>query len=143
MNTIQQKMSTLKDIIRGYGSALVAFSGGSDSSFLLKVCSDVLRDDSLVAVTAKSLVIPSREILEAQKLADSLGVKHEMVEFDELSLEEFSSNSPDRCYHCKRAIFNMFIEKAREHGLEQVFDGSNLDDTGDYRPGMRAVKYLF
>lgn len=137
-----QKLSKLRDIIENCDGALVAFSGGVDSSFLLKVCADVLDRGKLLAVTAKSSVIPLREILETQNLASSLGVRHEMVDFDELSVEQFSSNSPDRCYHCKKAIFSLFIEKAKANGLQYVFDGSNLDDTGDYRPGMRALAEL-
>lgn len=139
---MKDKLKNLKNIIEGYKSAVVAFSGGVDSTFLLKICADVLERDSVLAVTAQSLVVPPREITEAQKFAASLGIRHEILEFDELSVAHFASNMPDRCYYCKKAIFGMFLDKAAKYGLMHVFDGSNLDDVGDFRPGMRALREL-
>ena len=120
-------------------SAIVAYSGGVDSTFLLKICADVLKD-KVVAVTSHSDVSPSGELEEAQALTTSFGVKHVIITTDELRDSTFVANPPDRCYHCKNQLFRRLSEMARSHGIKWVLDGSNADDMTDYRPGNRAAK---
>ena len=137
----RNKLSTLKTILKEMGSVCVAFSGGVDSTFLLKVASDVLSDRAL-AVTAVSPIHPAFEIADSENLAKQFGVRHFLVESDELKLDTFLRNPPDRCYLCKKQIFSNLLNVAKEHGISCVADGSNLDDEGDYRPGMKALKEL-
>lgn len=138
---IDEKLELLKDIIRKKGSAAVAFSGGVDSTFLIRVAKEVL-DDKLIAVTATSSTYPERELNEAIKYAKDFGVKHIIISSEELDIEGFASNPKNRCYYCKKELFTKVKEVALENGVEYVFDGSNLDDNGDYRPGMLAAKEL-
>lgn len=135
------KISDLKEILAGMDSVLVAFSGGVDSTFLLKACHDVLHDHVL-AVTASSPTYPRAEIDNALEMAQSLGVRHLLLETKELDNREFVANSPQRCYHCKRELFSDLQRIAGEHGLGNVVDGANADDVADYRPGMRAAQEL-
>lgn len=138
---LDEKLELLKDIIRKKGSAAVAFSGGVDSTFLIKVAKEVL-GDKLIAVTATSSTYPERELNEAIKYAKDFGVKHIIISSEELDIEGFASNPKNRCYYCKKELFTKVKEVALENGVEYVFDGSNLDDNGDYRPGMLAAKEL-
>ncbi len=138
---LDEKLELLKDIIRKKGSAAVAFSGGVDSTFLIRVAKEVL-DDKLIAVTATSSTYPERELNEAIKYAKDFGVKHIIISSEELDIEGFASNPKNRCYYCKKELFTKVKEVALENGVEYVFDGSNLDDNGDYRPGMLAAKEL-
>ncbi|NQT83691.1 ATP-dependent sacrificial sulfur transferase LarE [bacterium] len=135
------KLSDLKEIIEGYGSLLVAFSGGCDSTLLLKVAGDVLGDRAM-AVTARSETYPSEEYEEAARIARQLGVTHLTIDTSELSVKDFSSNPPDRCYFCKAELFRELLELARQNGIRYVADGSSLDDASDHRPGMRAAAEL-
>ncbi|WP_422448134.1 ATP-dependent sacrificial sulfur transferase LarE [Thermoanaerobacterium sp. DL9XJH110] len=139
---LEQKLSNLKQIIAQYSSALVAFSGGVDSTFLLKVCLGVLGKDRVLAVTAKSATYPERELNEAIKLAEMLDARHRVIESEELNIPGFSDNPPERCYYCKRELFGKLKKIAEKEGLNFVLDGSNFDDTSDFRPGMKAVKEL-
>ena len=138
---LQEKFQLLKDIIKKRGSAAIAFSGGVDSTFLIKVAHEVL-GDKLIAVTATSSTYPERELKEAIEYAKNMGVKHIVISSEELEIEGFASNPKNRCYYCKKELFTKINKVAIENGLEYVFDGSNLDDTGDYRPGMQAAKEL-
>lgn len=138
---LNEKLELLKDIIRKKGSAAVAFSGGVDSTFLIRVAKEVL-GDKLIAVTATSSTYPERELNEAIKYAKDFGVKHIIISSEELDIEGFASNPKNRCYYCKKELFTKVKEVALENGVEYVFDGSNLDDNGDYRPGMLAAKEL-
>jgi len=131
----------LKEIVEGYGSLLVAFSGGCDSTLLLKVARDVLGERAM-AVTARSETYPSREYEEAVQLAREIGARHLTIDTSELSVEGFSSNPPDRCYFCKGELFQKLLEIAGEHGIQYVADGASLDDASDHRPGMRAAAEL-
>jgi len=124
------------------GGALVAYSGGVDSALLLKVAAQELPRDKLLAVTACSETYPKTEIEQATMLAAQLGVAHEVMETAELGLERFAANPPDRCYHCKQELFGKLLARARERGLQWVCDGSNHDDLGDWRPGMKAAREL-
>ncbi|MFO7152060.1 MAG: ATP-dependent sacrificial sulfur transferase LarE [Bacillota bacterium] len=137
-----EKLEKLEDIIRNLGSVLIAFSGGVDSTFLLKVCLDVLGKDKVLAVTARSSTYPARELEEAKALALKLGARHEIIESEELAVPGFSENPPERCYYCKKELFGKLVRMARERGFNFVVDGSNADDTGDFRPGMKAKDEL-
>lgn len=139
--SIDYKLNMLKDNIRKLKSAAIAYSGGVDSTFLLKVAHDVL-GDKVIAVTAKSSTYPEREFKEAKQFAEEIGVKHIVIVSEELDIEGFSKNPTNRCYFCKKELFTKIKEVARENDVEQILDGSNLDDTKDYRPGMEAAKEL-
>lgn len=138
---MEDKFNRLKEIIQEMGSLLIAYSGGVDSSFLLKVASDEL-NDRVVAVTAASPTYPSREIESAKDTARLLGVKHILITSNELDIPGFSSNPANRCYFCKSELFQKLKDKAEELGLNYVADGSNYDDTKDYRPGRDAAREL-
>jgi uncharacterized protein len=138
---LQEKYQSLKDIIKEKESAAIAFSGGVDSTFLLKVANEVLAD-KVVAVTATSSTYPKRELNEAIKYAEDMKVKHIIISSEELDIEGFALNPKNRCYYCKKELYTKINNIAKEEGVNYVFDGSNLDDTGDYRPGMQAAKEL-
>ena len=138
---MSHKLAALRDNLRKFGSLVVAFSGGVDSAFLLKVAHDVLGGRAM-AVTAHSPALPHRELREAETFARALGVDHVIIRTDEFTLSDYVDNPPDRCYFCKREIFTQISMIATQHGLHRVADGSNVDDRGDYRPGMRALREL-
>ncbi|MBQ6915955.1 MAG: ATP-dependent sacrificial sulfur transferase LarE [Kiritimatiellae bacterium] len=140
-NDIEVKLERLRALLREIGSAAVAFSSGVDSTFLLRVAHEEL-GDRVVAVTICSRTFPKRELDEATAFCRAEGVRHEVVDVDELSIPGFAENPPDRCYHCKKAIFGKIIALAQSNGLAAVLEGSNTDDDGDYRPGRRAVAEL-
>ena len=135
------KMSRLRAQLREIGSAAVSFSSGVDSTFLLRVAHEEL-DDRVLAVTVRSHTFPKRELDEAVAFCRAEGVRHEIIDSEELDIPGFAENPPDRCYHCKKAIFGKIIEFAQANGLRAVLEGSNIDDDGDYRPGRRAIKEL-
>lgn len=141
MASPEQKLEKLASILRGYGSVLVAFSGGVDSSFLLKVAVDTLGGKA-VAFTEASPLHHSWELTEAREMAELFGVRHIVHESAEPGPPEFIANPPDRCYLCKKEIFSGALQRAAELGLAQVVDGSNLDDLDEYRPGRRALDEL-
>lgn len=138
---LNKKIKILQKVIQDYGSAVIAFSGGVDSSFLAKVVYEVLKDRCL-AVTAISPTIPEREIFQARKVAEEIGIPLEFIHSNELANEKFIHNSPERCYYCKHEIFGKIKELAQSRGYSYVLDGSNFDDLKDYRPGMRALAQL-
>ncbi len=138
---LQIKYQKLQEYIRQTGSAAVAFSGGVDSTFLLHVAHDVLGDRA-VAVTARSCSFPAREWKAAQDFCEQNGIRHVVCESEELEIEGFCRNPENRCYLCKRELFEKIWAIAKDQGLHSVMEGSNLDDNGDYRPGLQAVEEL-
>ena len=138
---IGSKLKHLRERLRKTGSAAVAFSAGVDSTFLLRVAHEELGERA-VAVTVRSPLIPRRELEDAADFCRAGGIRHNFIDFDELSMPEFASNPPDRCYHCKKAIFGKIIEFSHANELKAVLEGSNMDDDGDYRPGRRAIREL-
>ena len=138
----RSKLDKLKAVIRTRPKALVAFSGGVDSTLLLRVCRDVLGPESVTGVTGVSQTYTPEEKRTARRAARELGVKHILLETDELSCGNFASNPPDRCYHCKRELFGKIADLAKTLGIDAFYDASNLDDLSDYRPGRRATEEL-
>lgn len=138
---LAEKHERLRTIIAETGGLLVAYSGGVDSTLLLRVAAEVLGDRAL-AVTAASETYPAQEVEDAIALARELGVRQRVIHTTELETEEFASNPPERCFYCKTELFGKLVEIAKEEGLAVVADGSNVDDTGDFRPGMKAAAQL-
>lgn len=135
------KQENLRELLKKYNSAVIAFSGGVDSTFLARVAKDVY-GDRLLLITATSSTYPFYELEEAKSLAQLLGIKHEIIVSEELEIPGYSDNPPDRCYYCKSELFTKVKYIAEKEGYEIVFDGSNSDDLKDFRPGMKAKKEL-
>jgi uncharacterized protein len=137
----ENKLEQLQNYIKELGSVAIAFSSGVDSTFLLKVAHDVLGDKA-IAVTARSCSFPKRELDEAKAFCQKEGIRHFICDSEELEIEGFSQNPPNRCYLCKRELFEKIIDIAKENNIKYVAEGSNMDDNGDYRPGLIAVAEL-
>ena len=138
---IQEKLIKLKTYLQSLGRVAVAFSSGVDSTFLLKVAQDVL-GEQVIAVTANPYSFPSRELEETKAFCRERGIRHFIVELNELEIPGFSQNPPNRCYLCKKEIFGKMKNIARDENIPHVVEGSNMDDNGDYRPGTMAVSEL-
>lgn len=140
--TLEEKYRVLQEELRAMKSVAVAFSSGVDSTFLLAVAVDTLGKDHVMAVTASSCPFPERERKEAQEFCEKRGIRQVIVVSEELDIEGFRHNPKNRCYLCKHELFEKILAIAEENHLAAVVEGSNMDDNGDYRPGLRAVEEL-
>jgi pyridinium-3,5-biscarboxylic acid mononucleotide sulfurtransferase len=140
--TINEKYQKLKTVILDLRKVLVAFSGGVDSTFLLKAATDLLGNNCVLAVTAVSATASRQEMLDAGTYAEGFGVEHVVIGTEELYIPEFVQNPPNKCYICKKHRFGKLIELSREKGFDIVVDGENADDHLDFRPGSQAAKEL-
>ena len=132
------KKKNLVRHLKGLDSLVVAFSGGVDSTFLLALAHETM-GDKVLAVTESSSTYPSRERQEAIQFAEERGIAHVVFQSDETTIPEFVSNAPDRCYHCKSHLYQALQGVAGRYGFRVIINGTNADDLGDYRPGLRAA----
>jgi uncharacterized protein len=140
MTKVPSKTDRLEAIIRSRPRAVVAFSGGVDSTLLLRIARDVLGPRNVIAVTGVSQTYTADEKRTARRFSRELGVEHVLIETDELASGDFSANPADRCYFCKRELLGRILDLARSRGLDAVYDASNVDDLSDYRPGRKALE---
>lgn len=136
-----ERLEALKAHLAALGSVAVAYSGGVDSTFLVAVAHEVL-GDAMIAVTSAGRSAPQRDIDRTRAFCSEHGIHQVVVDYDELAIPGFAENPVDRCYHCKKALFTQMADAAAEHGITTLVDGSNKDDEGDYRPGLRALEEL-
>jgi uncharacterized protein len=136
---IEQKLDLLKALLKEMNLAVLAYSGGVDSSLLLRAASEVM-GPRLIAVTAVSETYPAGELPPAREFARSLGVTHKVIPTEELASEDFVKNTRERCYHCKSELFAKLRQIADSEGISFVIEGSNTDDLNDYRPGRKAAQ---
>ena len=134
---MEEKLEILKTRLKNYKSAVIAFSGGVDSTFLARIARDVY-GDNLLLITATSSTYPFYELEEAKSLAPLLQIKHRIIVSEEIDIPGYADNPPDRCYYCKSELFGKIKYIATEERYKVVFDGSNADDLKDFRPGMKA-----
>ncbi len=133
------KYAQLRGFIKNFKRLIIAFSGGIDSTLLLKVAHDVLGQDVL-AVTADSPSVPRKELKEAQRLAESIGSRHLIIQTDEMQNQSYVQNPVNRCYFCKTELYSKLAEVARREKFQFIANGTNFDDLGDYRPGLQAAE---
>ena len=138
---LHNKLAHLKEYIKELDSVAIAFSSGVDSTFLLKVAHEIL-GDNVMAITVQSGSFPKRELNEAIAFCKKEDIRHKVCQVDEMKIEGFSQNPPNRCYLCKHALFEKIGAIAEKNEIAYVAEGSNMDDLGDYRPGLQAVAEL-
>ena len=137
--TLEQKARKIKSLILEMDSALVAFSGGVDSTLVLALAHDVLGEKAL-AVTAQSASMPDREMKACHQLAKEIGVKHLVVKTEEMSNPNYRANPANRCYHCKTELYSSLKKVAQQENILNILNGTNTDDLGDYRPGLDSAR---
>ena len=139
---LKNKTQKLKEIFQSMGKVLVAYSGGADSTLLLKIAEDTLGDKKVLAVTALSPLYPERELAGAKKVIQAIGARHLLIKSNELEIDGFSKNPPNRCYYCKRQLFKELHNLAVQESIPFIVEGSTLDDEMDHRPGRKAIQEL-
>lgn len=139
---LDDKQPYLEGLLRSLGRVAVAYSGGVDSTYLLAVAADVLGCDNVLALTVVSELTSMREVALAQEMASCLGVRHQLLPFQALSVGDIAANPPDRCYFCKREMLQRIVMAATAEGFSNLIHGANQDDRCDYRPGTRAAVEL-
>lgn len=141
MKSLEEKERELEHYLKSLASVVVAYSSGVDSTFLLMKAKEIL-GDKVIAVTAKSCSFPRRELKETIDFCNNHNIEHIIVESEELNIKGFTDNPKNRCYLCKKELFSKIKEIAKEKGMKEVVEGSNVDDLGDYRPGLIAINEL-
>ncbi len=139
-DTLNEKYESLKQILEQLQSVVVAYSGGVDSTFLLKVAVDTLGAENVLACISAGVVEPKHVLKRAKKIAGQLGVRLRTIDTDELKNPDFVANKSDRCFHCKSHLCQELLDIANKNNLKHVLFGTNLDDLDDFRPGNRAMK---
>ena len=137
---LQNKYALLQEILKGLGKVVVAYSGGVDSTFLLKAAIDTLGKENVQAVIARGTSLPDWQYKEAVKTAEKIGVEIKTIETDEMEDPQFIANKPDRCFHCKKHLMKDLSDIAQKNGFKNVICGTNADDKKDFRPGQKAVE---
>ncbi len=137
--TVDAQLHALRSLLRDLGSVLVCYSGGIDSALLLAVAHQELGSERAVGMTALSASLPQNELRSAEHQAQLMGATHRTVQSHEIERPDYVKNGPDRCFHCKSELYAIAQQKAEEWGLKHVLNGTNLDDLGDYRPGLEAA----
>ena len=141
LTLLQEKTARLNEILDSLQSVAIAFSGGTDSALLAAAAFRRLQDKS-VALTAYSATLAMEEQEDAARIAEGIGIRHIMLPADEMAIEGFRQNGPDRCFHCKKLRFGVLADWAAQNEIHWIIEGSNADDVGDYRPGMKAIEAM-
>ena len=136
------KYKNLMNTLKAMEKVAIAFSGGVDSAFLLKAAIEAIGRENVLAITVQSQVITNAEMKDVETLVKLLNAKHLVIKMDILSLSEFKTNPPERCYFCKKHIFEQIMKSASQEGFNTIIDGTNVDDEGDFRPGIKALREL-
>ncbi len=140
MESKREKLTALQGTFKQYGTALVAYSGGVDSTFLLKVATDTLGRENVLGVTSKSETLSEEEFRQAMEIAQHQNFNVQVIEYSELGIDGFANNTPQRCYFCKRELFGRLRQMADTQNIAVIMDGCNYDDLDDFRPGIKAAQ---